>query len=63
LKASSRLLPEVHRHYFNDERFSQGTFWRLSNAFTSAFKELHAIQQFQATARLGGFLQTYFDNL
>lgn len=63
LKASSRLLPDVHRLYFEDDRFPAGTFWRLSNAFTSAFKALKPVQQFQATARLGGFLQTYFDGL
>jgi len=30
---------------------------RLSNAFTSAFKELEPIPQFKATAKLAGFLQ------
>jgi hypothetical protein len=30
----------------------------LSNAFTSAFKELNPIPQFKATAKLGAFLQT-----
>jgi len=29
----------------------------LSNAFTSAFKELDPIPQFRATAKLGGFLE------
>jgi hypothetical protein len=31
--------------------------WCLSNAFTSAFKELQAIPQFRATAKLGAFLE------
>jgi hypothetical protein len=31
--------------------------WSLSNAFTSAFKELEAIPQYKATATLAGFLQ------
>jgi hypothetical protein len=31
--------------------------WNLSNAFTSAFKELDAIPQFRDTARLGRFLE------
>jgi hypothetical protein len=31
--------------------------WSLSNAFTSAFKELEPIPQFRATARLAGFLK------
>jgi hypothetical protein len=30
--------------------------WSLSNAFTSAFKELDPIPQFRATAKLGSFL-------
>jgi hypothetical protein len=29
--------------------------WSLSNAFTSAFKELEPIPQYKATARLAGF--------
>jgi hypothetical protein len=61
LDAPQRILQEVHRCYFEDERFKAGTFWRLSNAFTSAFKELAPMQRFQATARLGGFLQNYLD--
>jgi hypothetical protein len=31
--------------------------WSLSNAFTSAFKELDPIPQFRATAKLGRFLE------
>jgi hypothetical protein len=31
--------------------------WSLSNAFTSAFKELDPIAQFRATATLGRFLE------
>ena len=34
------------------------TIWSLSNAFTSAFKELDPIRQFKATANLGEFLET-----
>ena len=33
------------------------TMWSLSNAFTSAFKELDPIPQYRATAKLAGFLQ------
>jgi hypothetical protein len=29
--------------------------WSLSNAFTSAFKELDSIPQFRSTAKLGFF--------
>jgi hypothetical protein len=31
--------------------------WSLSNAFTSAFKELEPIPQYKATAKLAGFLR------
>ena len=43
------LLPEVHRLYFEPqyEEFSPRTMWSLSNAFTSAFKNLDPIPQFQ----------------
>jgi hypothetical protein len=30
--------------------------WRLSNAFTSAFKKLDPVPQFKATPKLGEFL-------
>jgi len=36
------------------------TIWSLSNAFTSAFKELDPIPQFKATAKLGEFLEAQF---
>lgn len=31
--------------------------WSLSNAFTSAFKELEPVPQFRAAAKLGPFLE------
>jgi hypothetical protein len=31
--------------------------WSLSNAFTSAFKELDPVPAFKATAKLGDFLK------
>ena len=37
--------------------FQARTVWSLSNAFTSAFKELDPVPQFRATAKLAGFLQ------
>jgi hypothetical protein len=40
------------------QEFESRTMWSLSNAFTSAFKELDPIPQFRATARLGRFLET-----
>jgi hypothetical protein len=42
------------------EEFRLRTIWSLSNAFTSAFKELEPIPQFKATAKLGEFLAARF---
>jgi hypothetical protein len=42
------------------EEFRSRTIWSLSNAFTSAFKELDPIPQFRATAKLGEFLEARF---
>jgi len=58
LEAPRYLARVAHNHYFNPqhEEFAPRTMWSLSNAFTSAFKELDAIPQFRATARLGAFL-------
>lgn len=45
LDAPKSLLPEVHRLYFEPQydEFSARTMWSLSNAFTSAFKNLDPI--------------------
>jgi hypothetical protein len=58
LDAPKSLLPEVHRLYFEPQwaDFSPRTMWSLSNAFTSAFKQLDPVPQFKATAKLGEFL-------
>ena len=50
----------VHSNYFEPKypEFQPRTLWSLSNAFTSAFKELEPIPQYRATARLAGFLAT-----
>ena len=52
----------MHDLYFEPkyEEFKPRTVWSLSNAFTSAFKELEPIPQFKATAKLGEFLETRF---
>jgi hypothetical protein len=49
----------VHELYFNPQHdeFQPRTMWSLSNAFTSAFKELDPIPQFRATAKLGSFFE------
>jgi hypothetical protein len=58
LDAPRSLLSPVHQLYFEPqhEEFLPRTMWSLSNAFTSAFKELDPIPQFKTTARLGTFL-------
>jgi len=47
------LARVVHSRYFDPQykEFAPRTMWSLSNAFTSALKELEAIPQFRATAR------------
>ena len=54
------LARRVHDLYFQPihEEFQSRTMWSLSNAFTSAFKELEPIPQYKATAKLAGFLQS-----
>jgi len=42
------------------EEFRPRTIWSLSNAFTSALKELDPIPKFKATAKLGEFLEARF---
>jgi len=46
----------VPRH----DEFRPRTMWSLSNAFTSAFKELEPVPQFRATAKLGQYLDARF---
>ena len=60
LDAPKHLARQVHELYFRPTHpeFEPRTLWSLSNAFTSAFKELDPIPQFKATAKLAGFLRT-----
>ena len=53
------LLPKVHKHYFEPqyEEFKGRNLWSLSNAFTSSFKELAPVKQYQVTAKLGDFIE------
>jgi len=62
LEAPKHLARAVHDLYFvpKYEEFRPRTIWSLSNAFTSAFKELDPIPQFRATAKLGEFLEARF---
>ncbi|MGA2436812.1 MAG: hypothetical protein ABSG25_16175 [Bryobacteraceae bacterium] len=59
LEVPRHLAPAVHQNYFQPkhEEFEARTAWSLSNAFTSTFKELDAVPQFRATAKLGAFLE------
>jgi hypothetical protein len=59
LEVPKHLARPVHDLYFSPqhEEFQPRTLWSLSNAFTSAFKELEPIPQFKATAKLAGFLE------
>jgi hypothetical protein len=58
LEVPRHLARSVHDLYFNPqhEGFAPRTVWSLSNAFTSAFKELDPIPQYKATGKLAGFL-------
>jgi hypothetical protein len=58
LEVPKHLARPVHDLYFSPEHpeFQPRTLWSLSNAFTSAFKQLEPIPQFKATAKLAGFL-------
>ncbi|MCL5287363.1 MAG: DUF932 domain-containing protein [Acidobacteria bacterium] len=59
LDAPKHLARRVHDQYFDPQvpEFAPRTLWSLSNAFTSAFKDLDPIPQFKATARLASFLE------
>ena len=59
LEAPRHLDRKVHDLYFDPQYddFRPRTVWSLSNAFTSAFKELEPIPRFNATAKLAGFLE------
>jgi hypothetical protein len=62
LEGPKHLARTVHDLYFEPkyEEFQSRTIWSLSNAFTSAFKELDPIPQFKATAKLGEILDARF---
>jgi hypothetical protein len=58
LDVPKHLARRVHDLYFNPrvDEFTARTTWSLSNAFTSAFKELDPIPQFKATAKLASLI-------
>lgn len=65
MEVPRHLARAVHQNYFTPthEEFRERTFWSLSNAFTSAFKQLDAVPQFRATAKLGRFLEPIYGTL
>ncbi len=53
------LMRSVHNEYFvkpSYEDFSEKNLWSLENAFTTVFKKLKPVQQFEAASKLGKFL-------
>lgn len=56
LEAPKHLARTAHDLYFETkyDEFRPRTIWSLSNAFTSAFKELEPIPQLRATAKAWG---------
>jgi hypothetical protein len=58
LAVPRHLIAPVHRHYFEPQHdeFRPRNLWSLANAFTSAFKELKPVRQFEVTAKLTPFL-------
>ncbi len=59
LDVPRHLARRIHNLYFHPQHdeFAPGTMWSLSNAFTSAFKELDPIPQYRSTAKLAPFLE------
>jgi hypothetical protein len=56
------LLRAVHREYFikpSFDEFRGNNLWSLENAFTTTFKKLKPVQQFEAAAKLGKFLSQH----
>jgi hypothetical protein len=62
LEVPKHLARRVHDNYFEPQydEFRSRTMWSLSNAFTSAFKELDPVPQFRVTAKLGEYLEARF---
>jgi hypothetical protein len=60
LEVPKHLARRVHDFYFEPQypEFEPRTLWSLSNAFTSAFKELDPVPQFKATAKLANYLES-----
>jgi hypothetical protein len=57
--APLKLMPAVHQEYFHPsyQEFRPQMLWSLGNAFTSAFKRLPPLKQYETTSKLAGFLK------
>lgn len=64
LAVPRHLVQHVHKLYFEAayEDFKPRTLWSLSNAFTSAFKQLKPMTHFRAAAKLGAYLERFSQN-
>lgn len=61
-KLPLKLLKTVHHEFFvapSHDDFKPQTVWSLENAFTTSFKELKPVRQYEAAAKLGKFLAPY----
>jgi hypothetical protein len=59
------LFRAIHKEFFvapSYEEFKSSTMWSLENAFTTSFRKLNPVTQFEMTARLGKFLASYNTN-
>lgn len=65
LEAPKHLARTVHDLYFEPkyEEFRGRTIWSLSNAFTSAFKELDPHPAIQGYSQVGRVLEARFSQL
>jgi hypothetical protein len=57
-----KLMKAVHQEFFiapSYDEFKMSTLWSLENAFTTSFKQLQPVRQYEMTARLGKFLKPY----
>ena len=65
LDVPHHLDRKVHELYFEPiyPEFESRTLWSLSNAFTSAFKELDPVPQYKATAAVAGFLDSQVSDI
>lgn len=61
-----KLMKQVHKEFFikpSFDEFRPQTLWSLENAFTTSFKQLLPVKQYEATAKLGKFLAQFQDSL